>query len=57
LLLWMAVSVQFREPVIRRRPSTTANLWCMWTAPESHLTQMPGEWKGNTQDERGHAIL
>ncbi|MEQ2253472.1 hypothetical protein ILYODFUR_032420 [Ilyodon furcidens] len=40
-LLCTAVNVQLREPVMRSRPSTTANLWCMYAESTSHRTQMP----------------
>lgn len=43
MLLCTAVSVQLREPVMSSRPSITANLWCMYTEPTSHRTQIPGE--------------
>lgn len=42
MLFCTAVSVQLREPLISRRLSTTANLWCMYTEPTLQRTQMPG---------------
>lgn len=57
MLLCTAVSVQLREPVMSRRQSTTANLWCMYTEPTSQRTQIPVEQTGRRVENNCFSLL